>query len=164
MDERWFGSEFQIFGATDEKDLEVDREVLRGETHIDMDEEESEWSHRCIPWNEYSEVRGLLKLYHPVSDGSYLEVYYVTNGKPVQLRQNRRDMIKARFLGHNACMLGYSEQAGGGPVIKIYMQIIHMTQFSVARQPRSLWWPGVWSRSLYACRGSSPARFSNKNL
>ena len=29
MDERWFGSEFQIFGATDENDLEVAMEVLR---------------------------------------------------------------------------------------------------------------------------------------
>ena len=38
-----------------------------------------------------------------MSDGSYLEVYSVTNEKPMQLRQNKRDMIKARFLGHNAC-------------------------------------------------------------
>ena len=35
----------------------------------------------------------------------YLEIYSVTNGKPVQLRWNRRDMIEARILGHahNAC-------------------------------------------------------------
>ena len=39
-----------------------------------------------------------------MSDGSYLEIYSVTNGKPVQFRQNRRDMIKARLLEHNACM------------------------------------------------------------
>ena len=38
-----------------------------------------------------------------MSDGSYLEIYSVTNGKPVQLRQNRRDMIEASLLGHNAC-------------------------------------------------------------
>ena len=40
-----------------------------------------------------------------MSDSSYLEIYSVTNGKPVQLRHsvNRRDMIKARFLGHNLC-------------------------------------------------------------
>ena len=38
-----------------------------------------------------------------MSDGSYLEVFSVTNAKQMQLRQNRRDMIKARFLGHNAC-------------------------------------------------------------
>ena len=61
----------------------------------------SKWSYRCIPWNEYSEIWSLLRLEHPVSDGSYLEVYSVTNGKPVQLRQNRCDKIKARFLGHN---------------------------------------------------------------
>ena len=35
-----------------------------------------------------------------MSDGSYLEIYSVTNRKPVQFRQNRRDMIKARLLGH----------------------------------------------------------------
>ena len=95
----------------------------------------AEWSHRCIAWNECSEVGGLLCLQDRVSDGSYLEIYSaptislgshqnielhtgaranavlltylltysVTNGKPVQFRQNRRDMIKARLLGHNAC-------------------------------------------------------------
>ena len=40
MDERWFSSEFQIFGATDENDLEVAMEVLRKGTHIDKDEED----------------------------------------------------------------------------------------------------------------------------
>ena len=40
MDERWFGSEFQIFGATDENDLEVAIEVLRNGTYIDKDEED----------------------------------------------------------------------------------------------------------------------------
>ena len=73
----------------------------------------SERSHIRIAWNERSKVGGLLKLQHPVSNGSYLETYSVTNRKPVQLRQNRRDMIEARCLGHNACK--YSEQAGGGP-------------------------------------------------
>ena len=41
MDERWFGNEFQIFGATDENDLEVAMEVLRKGTHTDKDEERS---------------------------------------------------------------------------------------------------------------------------
>ena len=40
MDERWPGSAFQIFGATDENDLEAAMEVLRRGTHIDKDEEE----------------------------------------------------------------------------------------------------------------------------
>ena len=40
MDERWFGSEFQIFGATDENDREVAMEVLGKGTHIDKDEED----------------------------------------------------------------------------------------------------------------------------
>ena len=40
MDERWLGSEFQIFGVTDENDLEVAVEVLREGTHIDKDEED----------------------------------------------------------------------------------------------------------------------------
>ena len=42
-----------------------------------------------------------------MSDGSYLKIYSVMNGKPdsdrTELRKNRRDMIKARLLGHNAC-------------------------------------------------------------
>ena len=37
--ERWFGSEFQIFGATVENDLEVSMEVSPRGTHIDKDEE-----------------------------------------------------------------------------------------------------------------------------
>ena len=40
VDERWFGSEFQIFGATDENDLDVAMEVLRKGTLIDKDEED----------------------------------------------------------------------------------------------------------------------------
>ena len=48
-----------------------------------------------------------------MSNGSYLEVYFVTNGEPVQLRQNRRD--KRDFWATNQ---GYSEQAGGGPGLK----------------------------------------------
>ena len=54
----------------------------------------AEWSHRRIAWNECSEVGGLLRPKNRVSDGSYLEIYSVTNRKPVQFRQNRRDMIK----------------------------------------------------------------------
>ena len=40
VDERWFGSEFQIFDATDENDLEGAIEVLRKGTPIDKDEED----------------------------------------------------------------------------------------------------------------------------
>ena len=40
VDERWFGSEFQIFDATDENDLEVAMKVLRKGTPIDKDEED----------------------------------------------------------------------------------------------------------------------------
>ena len=32
MEDRWFGNEFQILGATDENDLEVAMVVLRGGT------------------------------------------------------------------------------------------------------------------------------------
>ena len=35
-----FGDAFQIFEATDAKDLKVAMVVLRGETHIDKDEKE----------------------------------------------------------------------------------------------------------------------------
>ena len=40
MEDRWFGNEFQILGATDENDLEAAMVVLRGGTHIEKDEEE----------------------------------------------------------------------------------------------------------------------------
>ena len=40
MEDRWFGSVFQIPEATDENDFEVAMVVLRGETHTDKDEEE----------------------------------------------------------------------------------------------------------------------------
>ena len=40
VDERWFGSEFQILGATDENDSEVAMEVLHKGTPIEKDEED----------------------------------------------------------------------------------------------------------------------------
>ena len=40
MEDIWFGNVFQIFEATDENDLEAAMVVLRGETHIEKDEEE----------------------------------------------------------------------------------------------------------------------------
>ena len=40
MDERWFGSEFHIFGASDENDQEFAMEVLCEETLINKDEED----------------------------------------------------------------------------------------------------------------------------
>ena len=40
MEDRWFGNAFQIFGATDENDLEAAMVILRGGTHIEKDEEE----------------------------------------------------------------------------------------------------------------------------
>ena len=41
--------------------------------------ERAEWSHGCIARNECSEVGGLLCLQDRVSDGSYLEIYSVSN-------------------------------------------------------------------------------------
>ena len=42
-----------------------------------------------------------------MSDGGYLEINSVTNGKSdsdrTELRQNRRDMFKARRFDQNAC-------------------------------------------------------------
>ena len=40
MDNKWFGSAFQIFEATDENDLEAAMVVLRRRTHIGKDEED----------------------------------------------------------------------------------------------------------------------------
>ena len=42
MEERWLGSVFRIFDATDENDLEVAMKVLRNGTHIDKDEDQSD--------------------------------------------------------------------------------------------------------------------------
>ena len=42
MDERWHGSLFQIFGATDENDLDFVTAVFRVETHIDKEEDRSD--------------------------------------------------------------------------------------------------------------------------
>ena len=44
MDDRWFGSAFQIFEATDEDDLEVAMVVYVWGTHIDKDEVNETWS------------------------------------------------------------------------------------------------------------------------
>ena len=35
------------------------------------------------------------------SDGSNFEIYSVTDRKPVEIRENRRNMAKARFLGND---------------------------------------------------------------
>ena len=40
MEDRWFGNEFQILGATDENDLEAAMVVLRGGTHIEKDKQD----------------------------------------------------------------------------------------------------------------------------
>ena len=40
VDKIWFGSDFQIFGATDQNDLEVVMKVLHKGTHMDKDEED----------------------------------------------------------------------------------------------------------------------------
>ena len=40
MEDKWFGNAFQIFEATDENDVEAAMVVLRGGTHIEIDEEE----------------------------------------------------------------------------------------------------------------------------
>ena len=55
MDERWPGSVFQIFAATDKNDLEVAMEVFRKGTHIDKDEED--WSDRTGAYRGMSAAR-----------------------------------------------------------------------------------------------------------
>ena len=52
MEDRWFGNEFQILGATDENDLEVAMVVLRGGTHIEERGRRAECSRRHISWDE----------------------------------------------------------------------------------------------------------------
>ena len=101
VDERWFGSEFQIFGATErlppwfciKEHLLTRMKKIGVSTQVHT----MEWVQRG---RRTVETVAPCEWWYP---GSYLEVYSVTNGEPVQLRQNRRDMIKARFLGHNAC-------------------------------------------------------------
>ena len=60
---RWFGSEFHIFSATNENDLEVAMEVFCRGAHIDKDEEDrSDRTGAYRGMSRYSEVGGLLKL------------------------------------------------------------------------------------------------------
>ena len=47
MEDRWFGNEFQILGATDENDLEAAMVALRGGTHIEKKQRRAECSRRC---------------------------------------------------------------------------------------------------------------------
>ena len=105
MDERWLSSEFQIVGATDENDLEVAMEVCVKE-HIltRMKKIGLIAQMHSMEW-----VQRGRRAVETVAPCSYLEVYSVTNGKPVQLRQNRRDMIEARLLiGPTQRVQGYS--------------------------------------------------------
>ena len=48
-----------------------------------------------------------MKLQYFESDSGQFETNSVTDGKPVQIRKNRRDVTEPRFLGNNSskCIL-----------------------------------------------------------
>ena len=68
MEDRWFGNEFQILGATDGNDLEAAMVVVRGGTHIEKDEELRKKSGVLAPAHQYMGVEGKnsLQIYRPV--------------------------------------------------------------------------------------------------
>ena len=94
MDDRGLGNEFQIFEATDEKNLEAAMVVLRGETHIDKTESRAECSHRYIFWDERCKIGWLLKLEYPESNRSDFKANSVANRKPMQIGKNRCDVAE----------------------------------------------------------------------
>ena len=53
------------------------------------------------------EVGRLMKLQYFESDSGQFETNSVTDGKPVQIRKNRRGVTEPRFLGNNSskCIL-----------------------------------------------------------
>ena len=54
-----------------------------------------------IPWDKGSEIGWLLEMQYLESDGSNFEIYSVTDRKPVEISENRRNISKARFLGND---------------------------------------------------------------
>ena len=94
---RWLGNEFQIFEATDEKDLEAAMVVLRGGTHR-QNWSRAECSRRYIFWDERCKIGWLLKLEYPESNRSDFKANSVANRKPMQIRKNRCDVAEPRFL------------------------------------------------------------------
>ena len=66
-----------------------------------------QWLRGHIPWDKGSEIGWLLEMQYLESDGSNYEIYSVTDRKPVEISENRRNMAKARFLGNypSKCVL-----------------------------------------------------------
>ena len=100
MGERWHDSKFQISYATDENDLDFVIAVFRVGTHIDKEEND--------PGDRIGTTRGIWERWHNMMAVEaarpctyMLETYSVTNGKPTQIRQNRRGVTKTRFLRNN---------------------------------------------------------------
>ena len=105
MEDRWFGNEFQILGATDENDLEVAMVVSRGGTHIYWERRRrAECSRRHISWDERwnRKIGWLLRLEHSESNRGNFETNSVANRKPMQIRENRRNFAEPRFLCDNS--------------------------------------------------------------
>ena len=58
------------------------------------------WVH-TVGWDKGSEIGWLLEMQYLKSDGSNLEIYSVTDRKPVEISKNRRNVAKAKFLGND---------------------------------------------------------------
>ena len=102
MDDRWLGNEFQIFEATDEKDLEAAMVVLRGGNTYRQNWSRAECSCWYIFWDERCKIGWLLKLEYPKSNRSDFKGNSVANRKPMQIRKNRRNVAEPRFLCDNS--------------------------------------------------------------
>ena len=99
MDERWHGNLFQKSEATDEKDLDLAIAVFREGMHIDKEEEDRSDRVGTYRATMGGEIGWLLEMQYIESNSSNLEIYSVTNRKPVEISKNKRNVAKARFLG-----------------------------------------------------------------
>ena len=102
MEDRWFGNAFQIFEATDEKDLEVARVVLCGGTHIEKDEEERSARARTYIFGWEKKIGWLMRLEHSESNRNNFKTNSVANREPMQIRKDRCDVAEPRLLCNNS--------------------------------------------------------------
>ena len=61
----------------------------------------SKWSCRHIPWNKGDKIGWLLELQNLECYSGNLEIYSVTNRKPMQIRKNKRFVGETIFLGND---------------------------------------------------------------
>ena len=90
--------------ATDENDLDLAIAVCREGLHIDKEEEDrSDRGVHTVGQGQRDRMAAGNAI--PETDGSNLEIYSVTNRKPVEISKIRRNVTKTRFLGNDPSKL-----------------------------------------------------------